>query len=347
MREKMRKELLKPEEGVLDLKQDPGAMVDIEFLVQYLVLLYSHKYAGLLKWTDNVRLLQALIETGAMDEYTAHILKHAYLIYRAAAHQLSLQEKAGQSPPRSIQPPAGKSHRNLAVLFLQLRNQHYSFVTYFPWFLQICNFPGPRLSPPDFSLKYFDINGLFILNADGTHNASMEIVMETVHEQTAGRLKKKTARLTTRLLQGKEPDFLKQHARILDDYFQQAFESSMVGPRMDISKNPYAIIALGGYGRQEQCIHSDVDLLFLFKKKVPAEAENLIQEMVYPLWDIGLDVGYATRSLKECISLAAADFEILTPLLDARFICGWSLIYSDLMNQMRQKIIGKKIPHHY
>jgi len=166
--------------------------------------------------------------------------------------------------------------------------------------------------------------------------------METVHEQTAGRLQEKTVRLTTRLLQGKEPDFLKQHARILDDYFQQAFESSMVGPRMDISKNPYAIIALGGYGRQEQCIHSDVDLLFLFKKKVPAEAENLIQEIVYPLWDIGLDVGYATRSLKECISLAAGNFEILTPLLDARFICGWSLIYSDLMNQIRQKIIGKK-----
>jgi len=166
--------------------------------------------------------------------------------------------------------------------------------------------------------------------------------METNHEKTASRLKKKTERLTTRLLQGKEPDFLKQHARILDDYFQQAFESSMVGPRMDISKNPYAIIALGGYGRQEQCIHSDVDLLFLFKKKVPTEAENLIQEMVYPLWDIALDVGYATRSLKECISLASGDFEILTPLLDARFICGWSLIYSDLMDQMRQKIINRK-----
>jgi len=166
--------------------------------------------------------------------------------------------------------------------------------------------------------------------------------METIHEKTARRLKNKTERLTTSLLQGKEPDFLKQHARILDDYFQQAFESSMVGPRMDISKNPYAIIALGGYGRQEQCIHSDVDLLFLFKKKVPTEAENLIQEMVYPLWDIGLDVGYATRSLKECISLASGNFEILTPLLDARFICGWSLIYSDLMDQVRQKILNKK-----
>ncbi len=102
MREKMRQELLKPEVGVLDLKQDHGAMVDIEFLVQYLVLLHSHEYPGLLKWTDNVRLIQTLIETGAMDEYTAHVLKHAYLIYRAAAHQLSLQEKPAKVPRKEF-----------------------------------------------------------------------------------------------------------------------------------------------------------------------------------------------------------------------------------------------------
>jgi len=166
--------------------------------------------------------------------------------------------------------------------------------------------------------------------------------INSIHEHTAGQLQKKTRQLTARLLQGKEPDFLKQHARSLDDYFRRAFETSMIGPRMDISKNPYAIIALGGYGREEQCIHSDVDLLFLFKKRVPAEAEGLIREMVYPLWDIGLDVGYATRSLKECIALASGDFEILTPILDARFICGWSLLYSDLMDNVRQKITAKR-----
>jgi [protein-PII] uridylyltransferase len=166
--------------------------------------------------------------------------------------------------------------------------------------------------------------------------------MENIHKQTSGLLQQKSEGLIARFLEGKEPDFLKQHARILDDYFRQAFETSMVGPRMDISKNPYTIIALGGYGRKEQCIHSDVDLLFLFKKKVPAQAENLIQEIVYPLWDIGLDVGYATRSLKECLALAAADFEVFTPILDARFICGWSLIYFELMDQLRQKLIRKK-----
>jgi glutamate-ammonia-ligase adenylyltransferase len=98
MRERMRKELLKPEPEKFDLKQDRGGMVDIEFLVQYLVLLKSYEYPGLVQWTDNVRLIQTLISTGAIDEYTAHLLKHAYLIYRAAAHQASLQEKPAKVP---------------------------------------------------------------------------------------------------------------------------------------------------------------------------------------------------------------------------------------------------------
>jgi [protein-PII] uridylyltransferase len=166
--------------------------------------------------------------------------------------------------------------------------------------------------------------------------------MNKLHEHASNQLQRKTRGLIVRLLKGKEPDFLKQHARLLDDYFRQTFETSMVGPRLDVSKNPYAIIALGGYGREEQCVHSDVDLLFLFKKNVPAKAENLIQEIIYPLWDIGLDVGYATRSVKECLSLAGEDFEVLIPILDARFICGWSLIYSELMDQLRKRVIFKK-----
>ena len=166
--------------------------------------------------------------------------------------------------------------------------------------------------------------------------------MKSIHQQTAKQLQQKTKGLIARLLKDKEPDFLRQHTRLLDDYFRQAFETSMVGPRMDIRKNPYAIIAQGGYGREEQCIHSDVDLLFLFKKKVPKEAENLVQEIIYPLWDIGLDVGYATRSLKECLALAGKDYDILTPMLDARFVCGWSMLYANLVAELRSKILKHK-----
>ena len=75
--------------------------------------------------------------------------------------------------------------------------------------------------------------------------------MNHIYEHASTQLKREIQTLVDRLFQGKVRDFLKQHARILDSYFIEAFESSMVGPRMNISKNPYAIIALGGYGRQE------------------------------------------------------------------------------------------------
>jgi [protein-PII] uridylyltransferase len=165
--------------------------------------------------------------------------------------------------------------------------------------------------------------------------------MRSVHETASRHLQEKVAHLTERFLRGKQPDFMKQHARILDDYFEQAFETSMIGPRMEINKNPYAIVALGGYGREEQALHSDVDLLFLFGKRIPADAENLIREMIYPLWDIGMDVGYATRSLKECLSLASKDLNVLTPVMDARFICGMSMLYSELMSKIRDKVIRR------
>lgn len=161
-------------------------------------------------------------------------------------------------------------------------------------------------------------------------------------KRASERLHAETERLISGFLKGQGRSFLEAYTRILDDYFCESFEISTVGPRMTISENPYAIIALGGYGRQEQCIHSDVDLLFLFKKSIPKEAEDLIREIIYPLWDLGLDIGYATRSLKECIDLAAKDFEVLIPLFDARFICGMSFLYSELLEKLRKKIILKR-----
>ena len=98
MRERMRKELSSKDPGLFDLKQDKGGIVDIEFLVQYLVLLKSCEYKELLKWTDIVRLLETLKETNIISDQVAHILKVAYLTYRSSVHQLSLQEKPAKVP---------------------------------------------------------------------------------------------------------------------------------------------------------------------------------------------------------------------------------------------------------
>ncbi|MBU4209022.1 MAG: HD domain-containing protein [Proteobacteria bacterium] len=163
------------------------------------------------------------------------------------------------------------------------------------------------------------------------------------HESPSEKLKKRKNKLISDFLSGKERSFMEHHSRILNDYFLEKFESSIVASKINIAKNPYAIIALGGYGREEQCIHSDVDLLFLFEKNVPDKTEDLIQEIIYPLWDIGLDVGHATRSIKECVSLSGEDLEVLTSVLDARFICGRSVLYSELMRQIREKVIDSRL----
>ncbi|MBC2717803.1 MAG: [protein-PII] uridylyltransferase [Desulfobacteraceae bacterium] len=137
------------------------------------------------------------------------------------------------------------------------------------------------------------------------------------------------------------PGVLKKHALSIDNYFQSCFESSNIGPKMDFVRNPYAIIALGGYGRSEQCVHSDVDLLFLFQKHVPPAADELIREIIYPLWDLKIEVGYATRSLDECIVMAKGDYEILTSILDARFICGISSVFIKLRDLVHRKIVKR------
>ncbi|MBT7086033.1 MAG: [protein-PII] uridylyltransferase [Desulfobacterales bacterium] len=155
-------------------------------------------------------------------------------------------------------------------------------------------------------------------------------------------LKQKRTDLISSFLEDNNEDFLEQHSRLFDDYFCGVFEESAVGPRMNIVKNPYAVVALGGYGRQEQCIWSDIDLLILFRDKITTEAEDLIREIVYPLWDIGLQVGYSTMTKKECLNLAKDDFEVLMSVLDSRFICGMSKVYFDFKKELMGTFANSK-----
>ena len=86
----------KPEE--FDLKQDPGGIVEIEFMVQYAVLQWSEHYPQLLVWTDNIRLIGTLVEVGLLDEQDGEQLANAYRAYRAEVHRLKLQEKKARVP---------------------------------------------------------------------------------------------------------------------------------------------------------------------------------------------------------------------------------------------------------
>ncbi|MDQ3501253.1 MAG: HD domain-containing protein [Actinomycetota bacterium] len=80
-----------------------------------------------------------------------------------------------------------------------------------------------------------------------------------------------------------------------------------------------AVIAVGGYGRQEMCLYSDVDLLLLHEGRAPEEA---VRSILYPLWDAGLKVGHATRTVKATLAFAREDHNTLCALLSARHLSG-------------------------
>ena len=165
----------------------------------------------------------------------------------------------------------------------------------------------------------------------------------TIERPEANILIKKRETLIQEFLAGESMDFLKSLTSFLDEYFYTVFEKSISARKMVVSGNPFAIIALGGYGRKEQCIHSDIDLLILFDRSVPPEVETFVQELLYPLWDARFEVGYAVRTIEECIDMSFERFDILTTVLDARFICGASLVYSSFMETFRSRLSGKRL----
>ena len=83
-----------------------------------------------------------------------------------------------------------------------------------------------------------------------------------------------------------------------------------------------AIFAVGGYGRNEMAPQSDVDLLFLTPYKITPWAESVIETMLYILWDLGLKVGNASRTINDCLRLGSQDFTIRTALLENRYLAG-------------------------
>src|SRR3546814_20073110 len=91
-----------------NLKQDAGGIVDIEFMVQYAALAWSHQHPQLLRYTDNIRILDGLEQAGLMTGDEVRMLQDAYKAYRAAAQRQSLQKLPGEVRGRSEERRVGK-----------------------------------------------------------------------------------------------------------------------------------------------------------------------------------------------------------------------------------------------
>ena len=111
---------------------------------------------------------------------------------------------------------------------------------------------------------------------------------------------------------------------------------------------PLALVAIGGYGRAELNPHSDVDFMFLHSRQVTAGSRplphlsRLIEGLLYPLWDLKLKIGYAVRSVDDCVKVANTDMQSKTSLIEARLVAGDEALFK----KFQQALVDKCVEDH-
>ena len=124
-------------------------------------------------------------------------------------------------------------------------------------------------------------------------------------------------------------EVVRDRASLLDVVLRHLFEGAVEFSPFASQAIPVALLAIGGYGRGELNPYSDVDILFLHETgKIQPNAADVIEQVLYMLWDIGFKVGHATRSIQEAIRLANSDVLTKTSLLESRFLAGNRNLYA-------------------
>jgi [protein-PII] uridylyltransferase len=134
-----------------------------------------------------------------------------------------------------------------------------------------------------------------------------------------------------------------RRAELVDVLLQYVFGAAATAARgNEASRTPLALIALGGYGRGELNPFSDIDVMLLHDqgaRKISPHLEEMVQQVLYLLWDSGFRVGHSTRSIKEAIAQANRDMLTKTGMLESRFLAGDAELAREFREQFRLRCV--------
>lgn len=130
-------------------------------------------------------------------------------------------------------------------------------------------------------------------------------------------------------------EIVRASSDLIDDLLCCAWDSLCA----ECSPAQLSLIAVGGYGRQELNLNSDIDLLILSEQALPDTATAQIESLIQLLWDLNLEVGHSVRTLAECVELASQDVTIFTNLLEARPLRGDAGLNQQLQASIRDQAI--------
>ncbi len=103
--------------------------------------------------------------------------------------------------------------------------------------------------------------------------------------------------------------------------------------------NRLSLVAVGGYGRGDLSPHSDIDILFLHPYKLTGRGEQIIEHLLYMMWDLGFTVGHATRSVADCLRRAREDMTIRTSVLESRLVWGDEALYDGFRRRFLTELV--------
>ncbi|MBD20105.1 MAG: [protein-PII] uridylyltransferase [Rhodospirillaceae bacterium] len=135
---------------------------------------------------------------------------------------------------------------------------------------------------------------------------------------------------------------IRANSLLIDQLLKFAFEvtTTRVYPTAEPTESEkIGIAAVGGYGRGEMAPYSDIDLLFLLPYRLTPRVEQIVESILYLLWDLGLKVGHATRTIDDCIRLSQNDITIRTSILEVRFISGNRPLFNTLKKKFLDEVI--------
>ncbi len=180
---------------------------------------------------------------------------------------------------------------------------------------------------PNYLRKELDIR----LNEEAPPHVGRQILLKLIGE-TIGTSNKEIRRQFEHD-QSLGSDTIRSNALLVDQILKFAIET-IVGriypTAQPTSSERLCFVAVGGYGRSELAPSSDVDLLFLLPYRLTPRTEQIVESLLYLLWDLGFKVGHATRSMEDCIRLSREDITIRTALLEARFLSGNTKLFAQL-----------------
>ncbi len=130
------------------------------------------------------------------------------------------------------------------------------------------------------------------------------------------------------------------YTKLTDNIIDLSVEIAKAEFKRTSSSEPHliTIMAVGGYGRAEMAPFSDIDILFLMPEKYGSEQKSMVEAILYALWDIKLKIGYAVRTIPECLSLGKQDFTIRTALLEHRHLVGDLKLSRELKVSLWEKL---------